>query len=176
MVVGDLGQPSAGAQQAMVATTLLQRPGSFLGLFALVTALSLPAWDVLSLYYMQAIVWLVNAALLLFDPATPLRLPTALVREGVYPGIAGAIALFLVTPRQTWRWRLQWVGLLMAAMLVVHAGVLLAETVSALQQMSKAPLPLRLARIWATSTVVIWIWFLAVRRSSSPAGGKQRVV
>ncbi len=147
---------------------LLQRPGGFLALFALVTALSLPVWDVLSAYYMHAIVWLVNGGLALFGPGG-LRLPTSLVRDGVYPGIAGAIALFVVTPRQGWRWRLRWVGLLMAVMFAVHTAVLLAEAMTAVSGLATAPLPLRLARTWGTSAVVIWVWFVAVRRSSQPA-------
>jgi hypothetical protein len=129
----------------MTHKALLRRPGGFLGLFALVTALSLLAWDVLPAYYLQAIIWLVNGGLVLLNPATVLRLPASLLHDGVYLGIAGAIALFLVTPRQTWRWRLRWMGLLMAVMLALHAAVLLAETMNAIQGLSTAPLPLRLA-------------------------------
>jgi hypothetical protein len=152
----------------MTHKALLRRPGGFLGLFALVTALSLLAWDVLPAYYLQAIIWLVNGGLVLLNPATVLRLPASLLHDGVYLGIAGAIALFLVTPRQTWRWRLRWMGLLMAVMLALHAAVLLAETMNAIQGLSTAPLPLRLARTWGTSTVVIWVWFVAVRRPAPP--------
>ncbi len=154
---------------------LLQRPGGFLALFALVTALSLPAWDVLSLYYMRALIWLVNCSLGALSPQA-MQLPTTLVRDGVYPGMAGAIALFVVTPRQTWRWRLGWVGLLMTIMLAVHATVLLAETMHALEGTTPAPLLLRLARTWGTSAIVIWVWFAAVRgaRPGDPAVSPQQ--
>jgi hypothetical protein len=77
----------------------------------------------------------------------PLRFATP-TRNVHVRGIAGAIALFLVTPRKTWCWRLRWVGLLMAVMLAVHAAVLLAETMNAVQGPSTTPLPLRLARTW----------------------------
>lgn len=147
----------------MTHKALLRRPGGFFALFTLVTALSLPVWDVLSAYYMQALVWLVNGGLAMFGSGR-LQLPTTLVGDGVYPGIAGAIALFLVTPRQGWRWRLRWVSLLMAVMFALHAGVLLAETMNAVSGFTSAPLPLRLARTWGTSAVVIWVWFIAVRR------------
>jgi len=63
----------------------------------------------------------------------------------------------MVTPRQGWRWKLRWVGLLMAAMFALHAGVLLAETMNAVSGFASVPLPLRIARTWGTSAVVIWV-------------------
>jgi hypothetical protein len=148
---------------------LLRRPGLFLGLFALVTALSLPVWDVLSSYYMHGVIWIVNGGLSLFGPAV--RLPSTLVREGVYPGIAGAIALFLVTPRRSFVWKLRWITFLMMIMLVVHAGILLAGAMQAIHgsqavygSLASASLPLRLLQTWGTSLFVIWIWFVALQR------------
>lgn len=142
---------------------LLRRPGLFFGLFALVTALSLPVWDVLSSYYMHGVVWLVNGGLSLLAPA--IRLPTTLVRDGVYPGIAGAIALFAVTPHRSWRWKMRWIAALMGVMLLVHAGVLLAQALHAVQGTTAADsTPLRLLGTWGTSVLVIWAWFIAVRR------------
>ena len=144
-------------------STLLKRPGLFFGLFALVTALSLPVWDVLSSYYMHGVIWIVNGSLTLLGPAV--RLPTSLVRDGVYPGIAGAIALFAVTPRRSWIWKIRWVATLMGGMLIVHAGVLLAQALHAVQGIAATDsVPLRLLGAWGTSVLVIWMWFIALRR------------
>ena len=148
---------------SMQQPALLRLPGLFFGLFALVTALSLPVWDVLSSYYMHGVIWIVNGSLAILGPAV--RLPTSLVRDGVYPGIAGAIALFAVTPRRSWTWKLRWIATLMGGMLIVHAGLLLAQALYAVQGIStEDSVPLRLLGTWGTSVMVIWMWFIALRR------------
>jgi len=106
MAVGRVGESTRGGVGIVSQPILLRRPGLFLGLFALVTALSLPVWNVSSPYYMHGVVWVVNSGLSLFGAAV--RLPSTLVREGVYPEIAGAIALFVVTPRRSLVWKLRW--------------------------------------------------------------------
>ncbi len=164
MAVGRVGESThSGDRQVSQAVILLRRPGLFFGLFALVTALSLPVWGVLSAYYMTGVLWVVNGGLKLLGPAV--QLPSTLVRDGVYPGIAGAIALFVVTPRRSWSWKLRWILSLMAILLVVHSGVLYAETLHALHgSIDSLSIPLKLLRTWGTSLFVIWVWFVALRR------------
>mgnify|MGYP006175366871 CR=1 FL=1 len=163
MAVGRVGESTRGGVGIVSQPILLRRPGLFLGLFALVTALSLPVWNVLSPYYMHGVVWVVNSGLSLFGAAV--RLPSTLVREGVYPEIAGAIALFVVTPQRSLVWKLRWIVFLMIIMLVVHAGILLADVMHAIDgSITAASLPLQLLQTWGTSLFVVWIWFVAIRR------------
>ena len=143
--------------------TMLSRPGLFLGLLALVTALSLPMWDALSAYYMVVVIWVVNGGLGLLGQVA--RLPVTLAQDGVYPGLAGAVALFLVTPQRSVSWKLKWIGTLLAVMFLAHAAILLAQVVHAVSGAEAASsMPLRLVGTWGTSVIVIWMWFAAVRR------------
>lgn len=145
--------------------TLPGRPGLFLGLFALVTALSLPVWDALSPYYMVVVIWVVNAGLGLQSQV--IRLPVVLGQEGVYPGLAGAIALFLVTPRRSVWWKLRWITALLTVMFLVHSAMLLGQVLHAASGAEAgSSLPLRLISTWGTSVIVIWMWFAAVRRGA----------
>ena len=146
----------------------LQRPLRFLGLFALVLALSLPAWEVLSGLYLAAVVHGANAALALLH--VPLRVPGAADAASAYPGVAGAATLFLVTPRRSLGWRLRWLGGLLGLLFLLHAGLLSAEVRHlALATDDDLPLAVRLGRRWGTSLLVVWVWLAALRARGATA-------
>lgn len=145
-----------------------RRPAVFLCLFALATALSLPVWDRLSGFYMAGLIELVNAGLRVTGSSLLLNLPAMTGGTIVYPGVAGAVALFLVTPGRSLAWKAGWMSALLAVLCGVHAGVLLAEVLLAARQL-EAPLVLRVCRAWGTSVIVIGVWFAALRRTAGPA-------
>jgi hypothetical protein len=167
--VGHLGQrPARLAVGAPVsAPPPLRRPFLWLALFALVLALSLPAWEVLSGLYLHAVVRGANTVLALLS--VPVRVPLVESAAAAYPGIAGAAALFLVTPRQALAWKLRWMALLLGLLFVLHAGLLLAEVLHLASPGTGEPsLPVRIGQRWGTSLLVVWVWLASIRGRPAP--------
>jgi hypothetical protein len=152
----------------------LRRPGRFLLAFAATTAALLAVWQLVAGYYLAALVWATNQVLAASGGSLGLRLPPN-SGEVAYPVMAGAVALFAVTPGRTVAWKLKWLAGLTAGLFLLHGFLLCEELRAALGGVavdgaagaSHAGLG-HLFRTNLTLVAVALTWFVAVRRP--PAG------
>jgi hypothetical protein len=144
----------------------LPRPGRFLVAFAAVTAVLLAAWQLVSGYYLAALVWAANQVLAVSGAMVSLHAPT-MGDEMVYPVMAGALALFAVTPGRSPVWKLRWLGGLLAGLFLLHAGMLCLDARAAVAARGAATwaAPVAsladLARTQLSLVLVTLAWFLA---------------
>ena len=152
---------------------MIRRPGLFLGCFAVTAALLLVAWSQVSSHYLAALVWLANSALSLSGATLSLAPPQLAADELVYPGVAGGVALFAITPRSP-RWKARWLTSLLLGLCLLHASQLFlegwiavahngarlhgGETSSAVGLLSYL---VELSETWGTVAGVLLIWFVA---------------
>lgn len=155
---------------------LLPSPGRFLGAFTLATGLLLLAWSHVSGFYLAGLTALVNRVLELVGVSLALQAPFLGRAEMAYPGIAGGIALFAVTPRRPVRWKLGWVGLLVVLLGALHSALLGSEALLAVAQHTGRAAAgtailshfVPLCKSWGTVTLVLLVWFRAVRFGERP--------
>lgn len=102
---------------------VLRRPGRFLVTFSAATAVLLVGWQWVSGYYLTALVWAANQMLALSGASVTLR-PPVIGGEMVYPVVAGALALFAITPERSSAWKMRWLGGLLVGLFLLHAGTL----------------------------------------------------
>ena len=157
----------------MRALAAVRRPGWFLVTFAAATGVLLAAWQAVSGYYLAALVWATNQALAASGDPLALRLPVAST-EVTYPVMAGAVALFAVTPGRTLAWRLCWLAGLMAGLFVLHGILLYGDLRAALAAGATASVPpvphsglAHLLRANLTLAAVALTWLVAVHRRSA---------
>ncbi|MFA6110749.1 MAG: hypothetical protein WDA75_18475 [Candidatus Latescibacterota bacterium] len=167
---------------------MLRRPGRFLVTFSVATAVLLAGWQWVSGYYLTALVWTANQILALSGAAVTLR-PPATGGEMVYPVVAGALALFAVTPDRSPGWKLRWLGGLLAGLFLLHAGTLYLDARAAAVAHGGAAVqgdaaawtwaaPIAgladLARTQLSLALVTLTWFLTGRRAAAGDHGSGR--
>ncbi|MFH1566750.1 MAG: hypothetical protein ABIL09_02045 [Gemmatimonadota bacterium] len=165
--------------------TDLRRPGLFLVAFAAATAVALAAWQLVSRLYLAGLVWAANHALSAAGGHVTLRVP-APGDEVVYPVVAGAVALFAVTPGRSPGWKLRWLAGLLAGLFLLQAGTLCLAARAALAARAPAAAAAGpgswtdrvagladLARTQLPLVLVTLTWLLAMRRRSGSGGAPE---
>lgn len=149
----------------------LPRPALFLGAFTPAAGLLLWAWSYVSGLYLAALTAAVNHLLLLTGAPLALQVPSLSGSGMAYPGIAGGIALFAVTPSRSAGWRLRWLVLLAGLLGALHTAVFYLDAQLAMAQHAGSGSPItaflahvaEMSKSWGTSTLVLATWFRAVR-------------